>query len=86
MAPAFLTKRYLNHTSPVHYGSYFLLLAYFYDLDRYSLAVFKAGVEGVIDDTETLNDTLVQCSLHTDATLAAPRHIPSTLQHQHTEH
>lgn len=86
MAQAFLTKGYLNHSMPVHDGSYSLLLANFYDLDRYSLAVFKAGVEGVIDYTETLKDTLVQCSLHTDATLAAPRRIPSTLQHQHTEH
>lgn len=71
---------------PVHYGSYFSILAYFYDLDRYSLAVFKAGVEGVIDDTETLYETLVQSSLHTDATLAAPRRILSTLKHQHTGH
>lgn len=86
MAQAFFPKRYLNHSMPVHYGSYFLFLAYFYDLDRYSLAVSKAGVEGVIDDTETLKDTLVQCSLHTDATLAAPRRITSTLQHQHTVH
>lgn len=86
MAQAFLTKIYLNHSVPVHYGSYFLIMAYFYDLDSYSLAVFKAGVEGVFDDTETLLDSLVQCSLRTDATLAAPRRIPSTLQHQHTVH